>query len=244
MAFKFSMTIEGTKQGKFKGSMSSKGKGGLSYSEGLESHGFSYSVSAPYDASTGQASGKRQHSPITTEKGDLSYSEGLECHGFSYSVSAPYDASSGLTGKRQHSPITVTQETGVAIPQIFQALVTNEALRPVTGWPNFGLPRGSGGSGSSSGSKPHHPPLTVIREVDEASPLLRTALCTNELLKTVKIGIIPEKPASQATLYYTIVLTNAAIVGIRRVNIRGARRPGEEIDFGYERLETKTGLLK
>jgi type VI protein secretion system component Hcp len=203
VAYQFYLSIEGTKQGKIKGSSPSSKTGSLDFRDGVQCHGFSYGVSTPYDASSGQAS-----------------------------------------GKRQHSPITITRETGAATPQIFQTVVTNETLRPVTGLSNLGLPQGSGGTGSSSGSKPRHGPLTVTREVDEASPLLFNALWTNETLKTVTISIVGEKSAGKETTYHTITLTNAAIVGIRRLNIHGARRPGEEIEFAYEGLETKIGLLK
>jgi type VI secretion system secreted protein Hcp len=49
--------------------------------------------------------------------------------GFSYEVNATLDPVTGLpTGKRVHSPIRVTKAVGVASPQIFTALVTNEAI--------------------------------------------------------------------------------------------------------------------
>ena len=49
--------------------------------------------------------------------------------GFSYEVNAPLDPATGLpTGKRVHSPIKITKAVGVASPQIFTALVNNEAI--------------------------------------------------------------------------------------------------------------------
>lgn len=59
MAFQFYVTIEGTKQGKFKGG----GRG--SKIVGLE---FSYEVTSPRDAASGQPSGKRQHHPVVITK--------------------------------------------------------------------------------------------------------------------------------------------------------------------------------
>jgi type VI secretion system secreted protein Hcp len=63
MAYEFYVTVEGTKQGKFKGESirdAHKEKiGGLS---------FEYEIVSPRDAATGQASGKRQHKPITITK--------------------------------------------------------------------------------------------------------------------------------------------------------------------------------
>jgi type VI secretion system secreted protein Hcp len=54
---------------------------------------------------------------------------GLE---FLYEVTSPRDVATGqASGKRQHKPITITKEWGAASPQIFQALVNNEALKSV-----------------------------------------------------------------------------------------------------------------
>jgi type VI secretion system secreted protein Hcp len=55
MAYQFHVTIEGAKQGKFKG-------------DKITGLGFSYEVQSPRDQATGQASGKRQHKPIVLTK--------------------------------------------------------------------------------------------------------------------------------------------------------------------------------
>ncbi len=78
---RFYVTIEGAKQGQF------KGEGSRNKIEGLK---LFYEVSSPHDPATGQAS-----------------------------------------GKRQHKAVTITKEWGAATPQLFQALVTNEALKSV-----------------------------------------------------------------------------------------------------------------
>jgi type VI secretion system secreted protein Hcp len=53
----------------------------------------------------------------------------LEGLGFQYGVSVPRDPATGAaTGKRQHGPVTMTKAWGAASPQLFQALVLNEAL--------------------------------------------------------------------------------------------------------------------
>jgi type VI secretion system secreted protein Hcp len=63
MAYEFYVSIEGTKQGKFKGeSLREKHK------EKISGLAFHYEVKSPRDAASGQASGKRQHSPITITK--------------------------------------------------------------------------------------------------------------------------------------------------------------------------------
>lgn len=63
MAYEFYVTIEGTKQGKFKGeSIREKHKekiAGLSYS---------HEINSPRDVASGQAAGKRQHFPIKITK--------------------------------------------------------------------------------------------------------------------------------------------------------------------------------
>lgn len=62
-AYEFYVTIEGTKQGKFRGeSMRRSGDNKMS---GVR---FQYEVKAPRDIATGQASGKRQHGPIIITK--------------------------------------------------------------------------------------------------------------------------------------------------------------------------------
>jgi type VI secretion system secreted protein Hcp len=60
MAYMAYMTINGSKQGKFKGNSGKSGRHGW-----IELLSFSYSVQSPRDAATGQASGKRQHKPVS-----------------------------------------------------------------------------------------------------------------------------------------------------------------------------------
>ncbi len=63
MAYEFYVTIEGTKQGRLAGeSTRSVHKGKLA---GI---GFSYEITSPRDAASGQASGKRQHGAVTFTK--------------------------------------------------------------------------------------------------------------------------------------------------------------------------------
>lgn len=64
---KFLLTMTGTKQGKIKGSNTKK-EGDLDFSRGVECHGFSYSVTVPYDAQAGHSSGQRSHKPLTITK--------------------------------------------------------------------------------------------------------------------------------------------------------------------------------
>lgn len=51
---------------------------------------------------------------------------------FHYEVKSPRDAASGMaTGRRVHTPIVFTKYMDSSSPQIFQAMVTNEALTTV-----------------------------------------------------------------------------------------------------------------
>ena len=61
---KFLLTMTGTKQGKIKGSNTKK-EGDLDFSQGVECHSFSYSVTVPYDSRSGHSSGQRSHKPLT-----------------------------------------------------------------------------------------------------------------------------------------------------------------------------------
>jgi type VI secretion system secreted protein Hcp len=64
-AYEFYMSIEGTKQGKFKGESTRKGSFFENKVPGLR---FQYEVTSPRVAATGQASGKRQHGAIVITK--------------------------------------------------------------------------------------------------------------------------------------------------------------------------------
>lgn len=63
MAYEFYMTIEGTKQGKFKGESTR-----AAHKDKAPCLQFSYAVQSPRDVATGLASGKRQHQPFVVTK--------------------------------------------------------------------------------------------------------------------------------------------------------------------------------
>ena len=64
MAHQAYMSIKGIKQGQFKGQSTGLRRNG----KWIEILAFSYAGQVPYDANSGQASGKRQHKPITITK--------------------------------------------------------------------------------------------------------------------------------------------------------------------------------
>ncbi len=63
MAYEFYVTIEGTKQGAFKGESTRE-----AHKKKLEGLALTWDVQSPRDVATGQASGKRQHGPVTFTK--------------------------------------------------------------------------------------------------------------------------------------------------------------------------------
>ena len=63
MAYEAYISMEGTKQGKFKGESKV-----AAHKDKIVGLAFDYQAVAPYDAATGVASGKRQHKPITFTK--------------------------------------------------------------------------------------------------------------------------------------------------------------------------------
>jgi type VI secretion system secreted protein Hcp len=69
---------------------------------------------------------------ITGEGGKKSSARGIPILGYTLGVTVPRDASSGqATGRRAYEPIGVYKIAGPVTPQLFQALVNNEALPKV-----------------------------------------------------------------------------------------------------------------
>jgi len=63
MAYEFYVTIEGMKQGKFKGESIRE-----AHKDKITGLSYSHEISSPRDIATGRASGKRQHGPVTITK--------------------------------------------------------------------------------------------------------------------------------------------------------------------------------
>ena len=72
------------------------------------------------------------------------------------------------------------------------------------------------GRGSLTGKR-QHSPITIVREVDSASPLLWQGLCTNEALRAVDISLV-QRPSSGSgeVVVERITLTNAVISKVHR----------------------------
>jgi type VI secretion system Hcp family effector len=66
-------------------------------------------------------------------------------------------------------------------------------------------------------AKRQHSPITIVREVDSASPLLWQGLCTNEALRALDISLV-QRPSSGSgeVVVERITLTNAVISKVHR----------------------------
>lgn len=63
MAYEYYLSIEGTKQGKFKGESDRQ-----SHKDKMPGFSFGSAITSPRDASSGQATGKRHHEPVIARK--------------------------------------------------------------------------------------------------------------------------------------------------------------------------------
>lgn len=95
-------------------------------------------------------------------------------------------------------------------------------------------------------SKRAHEPVQVTREPGRGTPQLMHALVTNELLKEVRFdfyGVRLVNGVRAMTLYQTIRLANAKLVGFERTAepatdlSAGAVRSLEELRFTYQKIE-------
>jgi type VI secretion system Hcp family effector len=83
------------------------------------------------------------------------------------------------------------------------------------------------GSAQLTGRRQHQP-ITIVREVDSASPLLWSALCSNEAFKTATLSFARPNPTGKLTLYDTVELTNALIVEYKH------NGQGDEVTLAFD----------
>jgi type VI secretion system secreted protein Hcp len=109
--------------------------------------------------------------------------------------------------------------------------VDHEILSPRD--PASGLPTG----------KRMHKPLVITKELDRSSPLLRSALCSNENLPEVSLQFWTSSRDGSEKQHYTISLQNANVASIR-FHMANNKSPElmrlseqEEIAFTYQRIE-------
>jgi type VI secretion system secreted protein Hcp len=97
-------------------------------------------------------------------------------------------------------------------------------------------------SGLPSGKRTHSP-ITIVREVDSASPLLWQALCTNEVFLNATLSFVKPTPSGKPPVAHTIELTNGTISKVNQYNPGkiGGGKKWEKVTLIYEGL-TVDGL--
>jgi type VI secretion system secreted protein Hcp len=97
-------------------------------------------------------------------------------------------------------------------------------------------------SGLATGTRTHKP-LTIVKELDAASPKLFLAAVTNETLRSVTCTFYRDSRngIGEMHAYFRITLTNAAIVDYKDAgdgsNGTAAGDERERISFTYQRIE-------
>jgi type VI secretion system secreted protein Hcp len=94
------------------------------------------------------------------------------------------------------------------------------------------------GSGQATGRRTHSP-ITIVREVDAASPLLWQALCSNEGFVTATLSFARPSPGGNNFGVHTIELTNgfvAKVVGYHGAG-RAAGKRWQKITLTYESIK-------
>jgi type VI secretion system secreted protein Hcp len=89
-------------------------------------------------------------------------------------------------------------------------------------------------SGLPTGKRMHKP-MVITKELDRSSPLLHSALASNELLPSVELTVFSTGSKGVDAPAYTIKLTNASIASIRLVEVGG--KLVQEVSFVYKKIE-------
>jgi type VI secretion system Hcp family effector len=76
-----------------------------------------------------------------------------------------------------------------------------------------------------------HGTITIVREIDKASPMFAKAMSTGEVLSSVDIEFVHNGASANPDVYKTLHMSNAMITAIRPVGGGGTDRPVESITF-------------
>jgi type VI secretion system secreted protein Hcp len=107
---------------------------------------------------------------------------------------------------------------------------------------DYGVHAGSETSGRASGKR-NYAPITIVKRIDQATPLIYQALCQNHAIEGVFRFYRPS-PAGDGTTeqFYTVEITEARIAGIDlsspdAMGAAGAQQPPTEaISFVYNNM--------
>jgi type VI secretion system secreted protein Hcp len=85
-------------------------------------------------------------------------------------------------------------------------------------------------TGQTAGKRMHST-ITIVREVDKASPLLFKAMNTGEVLSSVDIEFVHNGASANPEVYKTLHMSNVMVTSIKAVGGGGTDRPVESITF-------------
>ena len=89
-------------------------------------------------------------------------------------------------------------------------------------------------TGQASGKR-QHKPISITKEVDEASPQIFRAATTNEVLKDVVIQSVRPGPEGKEQVYQTITLTNAVISEVKKLSGKN-KNEQERFELTFQKI--------
>ena len=97
-------------------------------------------------------------------------------------------------------------------------------------------------TGQATGKRMHKP-FTITKEIDKSTPLLYTAMTSNETIISWELQCFAAKSSGTEVNHYTVRLTNAKIIDIRSIMLNNKVPENikmplmEEVGFVYEKIE-------
>jgi len=79
-----------------------------------------------------------------------------------------------------------------------------------------------------------HGTITIVREIDKASPLLMNAMNSGEVLTSVDLEFVHNGGSANPEVYKTMHMSNAMITSIHAAASSGGDRPMESITFSAD----------
>ena len=97
------------------------------------------------------------------------------------------------------------------------------------------------GTGQLTGKR-QHKPVVIVKQRDQATPLLLQACVTNEVLDSVSLSFARPNSDGKEEVYQTIELTNGAIVGYKTTQGSGA--PCEVFTLTFAATPANSGAYR
>jgi type VI secretion system secreted protein Hcp len=120
------------------------------------------------------------------------------------------------------------------------SLKTKNSAIEILGF-SFGSQTPTGSNSGGPTGKRQHSPITIVKEVDSASPLLLNSSFDGKVLKTVSLSFTHSSHGKE-TVYQRIVLTNATIAAVERFSpgtssVSHHTAELESISFSFQKVE-------